>query len=409
MASYSTINERYIQDIDDEDDDITAASSSPSSSFNRSTQFTLTYELVIPTESSLTEKAIDSFPLTLIADKFLLLADTLHFITDDYTVNMNVVFMPLMKYYVDNSPNDPSLSTSIYHYSLENPSDYDIPSFTDGFKSIMDFYFTHKRDVIIDEAYKHISFAFILNFNPRQASYKYIVRDFKNFVNFSRLATTYASTISYIGTFSSFDLYTTDDFESKDKQPLIQIAPFSSVYVTHSNIRYFLKKIYDNNLNNQDIHDYIAHNLSFEEDFTLSLEKRFLKFDRNRTFAFPSFNIIGDGYFSQVRYVVIKVDPKHSPFKTLAEYNEHISDVYNNMPKSVAMSYIRRYSNTVFYLLFDSPSDFPSYEKIVTVNANTTFRVVPIIKKDKNRYEAPDGMGATEQVERALRTIKKIK
>ena len=79
------------------------------------------------------------------------------------------------------------------------------------------------------------------------------------------------------------------------------------------------------------------------------------------------------------------------------------------MPKSVAMSYIRRYSNTVFYLLFDSPSDFPSYEKIVTVNANTTFRVVPIIKKYKNRYEAPDGMGATEQVERALRTIKKIK
>ena len=409
MAIYSTINERYIQDIDDEDDDITAASSSPSSSFKQSTQFTLTYELVIPTESSLTEKAIDSFPLTLIADKFLLLADTLHFITDDYTVNMNVVFMPLMKYYVDNLPNDPSLSTSIYHYSLENPSDYDIPSFTDGFKSIMDFYFTHKRDVIIDEAYKHISFAFILNFNPRQASYKYIVRDFKNFVNFSRLATAYASTISYIGTLSSFDLYTTNDNESKDKKPPIQIAPFSSVYVTHSNIRYFLKKIYDNNLNNQDIHDYIAHNLSFEEDFTLSLEKRFLKFDRNRTFAFPSFNIIGDGYLGHVRYVVIKVDPKHSPFKTMSEYNKHISDVYNNMPKSVAMSYIRRYSNTVFYLLFDSPSDFPSYEKIVTVNANTTFRVVPIIKKDKNRYEAPDGMGATEQVERALNTITKIK
>ena len=317
--------------------------------------------------------------------------------------------MPLVKYYIDNSPNDKSLSTSIYQYSVENMSDSDVQSFADGFKYLMDFYFTHKRDVVIDETYKDISFAFVLNFNSKKASYKNIVKDFKNFVHFSRFATTYASTISYIGTFSSFDLYTTDDFESKDKQPLIQIAPFSSVYVTHSNIRYFLKKIYDNKLNNQDIHDYIAHNLSFEEDFTLSLEKRFLKFDRNRTFAFPSFNIIGDGYFSQVRYVVIKVDPKHSPFKTLAEYNEHISDVYNNMPKSVAISYIRRYSNTVFYLLFDSPSDFPSYEKIVTVNANTTFRVVPIIKKDKNRYEAPDGMGATEQVERALRTIKKIK
>lgn len=117
MATYSTINERYIQDIDDEDDDITAASSSPSSSFKQSTQFTLSYELIIPTESSLTEKAIDSFPLTLIADKFISLVDTLHFITDDYTVKMNVVFMPLMKYYVDNSPTDKSLSTSIYQYS----------------------------------------------------------------------------------------------------------------------------------------------------------------------------------------------------------------------------------------------------------------------------------------------------
>ena len=409
MAIYSTINERYIQDIDDEDDDITAASSSSSSSFIQSTQFSLIYELSIPMNSRLSIETIDSFPLTLIADKFVSLVDTLHFITDDYTVNMNVVFMPLVKYYMDNSPNDKSLSTSIYKYSLENPSDSDIPSLTDGFKSIVDFYFTHKSDVVIDKTYKDISFAFILNFNPRQTSYKNIVKDFKNFVHFSRFAVTYASTISYIGAESSFTLYNADYLESKDKQPLIQIAPFSSVYVTHSNIRYFLKKIYDNNLNNQDIHDYIAHNLPFEEDFTLSLEKRFLKFDRNRTFAFPSFNIIGDGYFSQVRYVVIKVDPKHSPFKTLAEYNEHISDVYNNMPKSVAMSYIRRYSNTVFYLLFDSPSDFPSYEKIVTVNANTTFRVVPIIKKDKNRYQAPDGMGATEQVERALRTIKKIK
>ena len=411
MASYSTINERYIQDIDDEDDDITAASSSPSSSFKQSAQFTLTYELVIPMESgsTLTKEKIDSFPLTLIADKFLSLVDTLHFITDDYTVKMNVVCMPLVKYYIDNSPNDKSLSTSICHYSLENPSDSDIPSFTDGFKSIMDFYFTHKRDVIIDEAYKHISFAFILNFNPRQASYKYIVRDFKNFVNFSRLATAYASTISYIGTFSSFDLYTTDDFESKDKQPLIPIAPFSSVYVTHSNIRYFLKKIYDNNLNNQDIHDYIAHNLSFEEDFTLSLEKRFLKYDRNYTFGFPSFNIIGDGYFSQVRYVVIKVDPKHSPFKTLDEYNEHIKEVYDNIPKSVAMSYIRRYSNTLFYLLFDSPSDFPSYKEIVTCFSKITFRVVPIVKKDGWRYEEPDGMGVTELVKRAINTIAKIK
>ena len=117
MAIYSIINERYIQDIDDEDDDITAASSSSSSSFNRSTQFTLSYELIIPTESSLTEKSIDSFPLTLIADKFLSLVDTLHFITDDYTVKMNVVFMPLLKYYIDNSPNDKSLSTSIYQYS----------------------------------------------------------------------------------------------------------------------------------------------------------------------------------------------------------------------------------------------------------------------------------------------------
>ena len=119
MASYSTINERYIQDIDDEDDDITAASSSPSSSFNRSTQFTLSYELAIPIESgsTLTKEKIDSFPLTFIADKFFSLADTLHFITDDYTVKMSVVFMPLVKYYVDNSPNDKSLSTSIYQYS----------------------------------------------------------------------------------------------------------------------------------------------------------------------------------------------------------------------------------------------------------------------------------------------------
>ena len=90
MASYSTINERYIQDIGDEDDDITAVSSSPSSSFKQSTQFTLTYELVIPTESSLTEKAIDSFPLTLIADRFLSLVDMLHFITDDYTVKIRL-------------------------------------------------------------------------------------------------------------------------------------------------------------------------------------------------------------------------------------------------------------------------------------------------------------------------------
>ena len=117
MAIYSIINERYIQDIDDEDDDITAASSSPSSSFNRSTQFTLSYELAIPIESSLTKEEIDSFPLTLIADKFLSLVDTLHFITDDYTVKTNVVCMPLVKYYVDNSSNDKSLSTSIYQYS----------------------------------------------------------------------------------------------------------------------------------------------------------------------------------------------------------------------------------------------------------------------------------------------------
>ena len=118
MAIYSTINERYIQDIDDEDDDITAASSSPSSSFKQSTQFTLTYELAIPIErsSTLTKEKIESFPLTLIADKFLSLADTLHFITDDYTVKMSVVCMPLVKYYVDNSPNDKSLSTSICHY-----------------------------------------------------------------------------------------------------------------------------------------------------------------------------------------------------------------------------------------------------------------------------------------------------
>ena len=169
-------------------------------------------------------------------------------------------------------------------------------------------------------------------------------------------------------------------------------------------------KIYDNyNINIIEINDYIAHNLSFEEDFTLSLEKRFLKYDRNNTFGFPAFNIIGDGYFSQVRYVVIKVDPKHSPFKTMSEYNEHISNVYNNMPKSVAMSYIRRYSNTLFYLLFDSPSDFPSYDKNITVNSNIKFVVVPIIKTDDLRYEEADGMGVTEQVERALRTIKKIK
>ena len=170
-----------------------------------------------------------------------------------------------------------------------------------------------------------------------------------------------------------------------------------------------MKKIYDNNLNNQDIHDYIAHNLPFEEDFTLSLEKRFLKYDRNHTFGFPAFNIIGDGYFSQVRYVVIKVDPKHSPFKTLSEYNEHISDVYNNMPKSVAMSYIRRYSNTVFYLLFDSTSDFPSYDKNATVNSNIKFNVVPIIKTNDWRYEEADGMGVTKLVNRAIDTIKKIK
>ena len=226
MAIYSTINERYIQDIDDEDDDITAASSSPSSSFKQSTQFTLTYELAIPTKNILTAKSIDSFPLTLIADKFISLVDTLHFITDDYTVDMNVVFMPLVKYYIDNSPNDKPLSTSICHYSLKNPSDSDIPSFTDGFKSIMDFYFTHKRDVVIDETFKYLSFAFILNFNPQQASYKNIVKDFKNFANFSRLATTYTLTLSYIVASSSFNLYATNDFESKDKHPLVQIKPF---------------------------------------------------------------------------------------------------------------------------------------------------------------------------------------
>ena len=169
-------------------------------------------------------------------------------------------------------------------------------------------------------------------------------------------------------------------------------------------------KIYDNdNINIIEIHDYIAHNLSFEEDFTLSLEKRFLKYDRNNTFGFPAFNIIGDGYFSQVRYVVIKVDPKHSPFKTMSEYNEHIKEVYDNIPKSVAMSYIRRYSNTLFYLLFDSTSDFPSYDKNATVNSNIKFVVVPIIKTDDLRYEEADGMGVTKQVERALNTIKKIK
>ena len=239
MATYSTINERYIQDIDDEDDDITAASSSPSSSFKQSTQFALTYELAIPIErsSTLTKEKIDSFPLTLIADKFLSLVDTHHFITDDYTVKMNVVFMPLLKYYIDNSPTDKSLSTSIYHYSVENASDSDVQSFADGFKSLMDFYFAHKRDVIIDRTYKDISFAFTLNFNPKKASYKNIVKDFKNFVHFSRFAVTYASTISYIGAESSFSLYATDDLESKDKQLLTQIKPFSSVYVTHDKIR----------------------------------------------------------------------------------------------------------------------------------------------------------------------------
>ena len=187
--------------------------------------------------STLTKEKIDTFPLTLIADKFLSLVDTLHFITDDYTVKMNVVCMPLVKYYIDNSPNDKSLSTSICHYSLENPSDSDIPSFTDGFKSIMDFYFTHKNDVIVDKTYKDISFAFFLNFNSKKASYKNIVKDFKNFVHFSRFATTYASTISYIGVSSSFTLYNSDYAESKDKQPLTQIEPFSSAYVTHDKIR----------------------------------------------------------------------------------------------------------------------------------------------------------------------------
>ena len=409
MATYSTINERYIQDIDDEDDDITAASSSPSSSFKQSTQFTLIYELLIPIESSLTEKAIDSFPLTLISDKFFSLADTLHFITDDYTVKMDVVFMPLLKYYIDNSPNDKSLTPSICQYSLETSSDSDVQSFADGFKSIMDFYFIHKRDVIIDETCNDISFAFILNFNTKKASYKNIVRDFKNLCHFSRLAKIYTSTISYIGASSSFRLYNSDYLESKDKEPLTQISPFGSTYITHNKIREFLLKIYDNNINNQEIDDYINNNLSFGEDFTLSLEKRFLKYDRNNTFGFAPFNIIGDGYLSQVRYVVVKVDPKHTPFKTLDEYNEQIKDAYNNMPKSVAISYIRRYSNTVFYLLFDSTSDFPSYKDIVTCFSNITFRVVPIVKKDGWRYEEPDGMGVTEQVERAIDTIKKIK
>ena len=145
-------------------------------------------------------------------------------------------------------------------------------------------------------------------------------------------------------------------------------------------------KIYDNNINDQDIYDYVNQNLPFEEEFTLSLEKRFLNYDRNHTFGYPSFDIIGDGYFAQIRYVVIKVEPKHSPFKTLSEYNEHIRNVYDNMPKSVAMPYIRRYSNTLFYLLFDSPSDLPSYEKIVTVDSKITFRVVPIIKTGKHSY-----------------------
>lgn len=411
MAIYSTINERYIQDIDDEDDDITAASSSPSSSFKQHTQFALTYELVIPMESGLilTKKIIDSFPLTFIADKFLSLVDMLHFITDDYTVNMSVVCMPLVKYYIDNSPNDKSVSASICHYSLENMSDSDVQSFTDGFKSLMDFYFSHKRDIIIDETCKDISFAFTLNFNPKQASYKNIVRDFKKFCQFNRLAKIYTSTIFYRGASSSFRLYNSDYLESKDKQPLTQITPFSSAYVTHNKIREFMLKIYDNNINKQEIDDYINNNLSFNEDFTLSLEKRFLKYDRNNMFGFAAFNIIGDGYLAQVRYVVIKVDPKHSPFKTLDEYNEHIKDAYNNMPKSVAVSYIRRYSNTVFYLLFDSPSDFPSYKDIVTCFSNITFRVVPIIKTDDLRYVEPDGMGVTDLVNRALDTIKKIK
>ena len=170
-----------------------------------------------------------------------------------------------------------------------------------------------------------------------------------------------------------------------------------------------MRKIYDNDINVKEINDYVYNNLSFEKDFALSLEKRFLKYDRNNTFAFPSFNIIGDGYFSQVRYVVIKVDPKHSPFKTLDEYNKHIKEVYDNIPKSVAMSYIRRYSNTLFYLLFDSTSDFPSYKDIVTCFSTITFRVVPIIETDDLRYEESDGMGVTKQVERALSTIKKIK
>ena len=79
------------------------------------------------------------------------------------------------------------------------------------------------------------------------------------------------------------------------------------------------------------------------------------------------------------------------------------------MPKSVAMSYIRRYSNTLFYLLFDSPSDFHSYDKIITCFSNITFRVVPIVKKDGWRYEEPYGMGVTKIVDRALNTITKIK
>ena len=116
-------------------------------------------------------------------------------------------------------------------------SDSDVQSFAEGFKSLMDFYFTHKRDVIIDKTYKDISFAFTLNFNPKKASYKNIVKDFKNFVHFSRFAVTYASTISYIGAESSFTLYNSDYAESKDKQPLTQIEPFSSAYVTHDKIR----------------------------------------------------------------------------------------------------------------------------------------------------------------------------
>ena len=109
---------------------------------------------------------------------------------------------------------------------MENASDSDVQSFDDGFKSLMDFYFTHKNDVIVDNTYEDISFAFFLKFNPKKASYKNIVRDFKNFVNFSRLATTYTLTLSYIVASSSFNLYATNDFKSKDKHPIVQIKPF---------------------------------------------------------------------------------------------------------------------------------------------------------------------------------------